>query len=183
MKRYRPILIIPVLLFSLSACCEKKTDIEAEKKAIIELINAETEAYTDYDFEKVCSFYVHDSLNFRLTSGADDHVFLEGWDDIEDFFRNDLVNESPERPLDTRITVSKDDYRIKLYEESAYVLCTETWTYEIPDDTIEISSRQVRFLEKVEGEWKIVFLSFIGTSGYEEEEELEELGVGFNTVL
>jgi hypothetical protein len=38
-------------------------------------------------------------------------------------------------------------------------------------------------MEKVDGEWKIAFLSFIGTSGYEAEEELEELGVGFNTVL
>jgi hypothetical protein len=52
----------------------------------------------------------------------------------------------------------------------------------MPDNVVEIDSRQVRFMEKVEGEWKIAFLSFIGTSGYEEELELEELGVRFNSV-
>ena len=46
----------------------------------------------------------------------------------------------------------------------------------------EINSIQVRFLEKVEGEWKISFVSFIGTSGYGHDEtdeymneEIEEL--------
>ncbi|MFC2129393.1 hypothetical protein ACFLQX_01290, partial [Bacteroidota bacterium] len=66
---------------------------------------------------------------------------------------------------------------------AAYVLCTETWTYKTEDNVLEIESQQVRFMEKVDGEWKIAFLSFIGTSGYDEEEELEELGVEFNTVL
>jgi hypothetical protein len=37
-------------------------------------------------------------------------------------------------------------------------------------------------MEKVDGEWKIAFLSFIGTSGYEEEEMLEEMGVDYNSV-
>jgi hypothetical protein len=33
----------------------------------------------------------------------------------------------------------------------------------------------VRFLEKIEGEWKISCVSFIGTSGYADIEETEEL--------
>ncbi len=37
-------------------------------------------------------------------------------------------------------------------------------------------------MEKVEGEWKIAFLSFIGTSGYEDEEGLEEMGLEFNSI-
>ena len=137
----------------------------------------------DYDFEKVASFYVKDSLNFRLSTGADAHVFLEGWEQVEDFFRKDLIKEEPEEPSSTHIKVEKDNYRIKLYSESAYVVCTERWTYTTTDKVIEIDSRQVRFMEKVDGEWKIAFLSFIGTSGYEAEEELEELGAEFNKVL
>ena len=53
----------------------------------------------------------------------------------------------------------------------------------MPDDTIEIDSRQVRFMEKVDGKLKITFLSFIGTSGYDEELELEERGMGYNKVF
>ena len=38
-----------------------------------------------------------------------------------------------------------------------------------------LGSIQVRFLEKVDGEWKICFVSFIGTSGYDDMEDLEVL--------
>jgi hypothetical protein len=158
-------------------------DIEAEKQAIIDVINAETDAYLDFDFEKVKSFYIQDSLNFRLTTGVDDHVFLEGWDEIESFFREELIEGNPHAPDDTHVNVTKADYRIRVYEQAAFVLCSEKWTYTMPDDEIEINSRQVRFMEKVDGEWKIAFLSFIGTSGYEAEEELEEYGFEINTVF
>ena len=76
----------------------------------------------------------------------------------------------------------KNDYKIKVYEKTAYVICTEIWAYTTDSSELDISSRQVRFMEKVEGEWKIAFLSFIGTSGYEDEEGLEEMGLEFNSI-
>lgn len=176
------LLIIISSLFVLVSC-QETVDLNAEKKAIIDVINAETKAYMDYDFEKVISFYTQDSLNFRLSTGPDGHVFLEGWDEVEMLFKGDLIDSNPNTPENTHIKVEKDNYHIKVYENAAYVLCTEKWIYTLPDKIIEIDSRQVRFMEKVEGEWKIAFLSFIGTSGYEDEEALEELGVEFNTVL
>lgn len=179
----RPGIFIIALLVITLVSCRNTIDVEAEKQAIIDVINAETEAYLAFDFEKVKSFYVQDSLNFRLTTGADDHVFLEGWDQIELFFSDELIEGNPHAPTDTHINVSKNNYRIRVYEESAYVICSERWTYSMPDRVIEINSLQVRFMEKVDGAWKIAFLSFIGTSGYAEEEELEELGFGFNRVL
>lgn len=180
MKKFGP--ISAVISFLVLVSCQQQADPEAEKKAIIDVINAETQAYMDFDFEQVISYYVHDSLNFRLTTGADDHVFLEGWDEVEAFFRNELIDSNPNTPEDTHVTVEKNNYRIKLYEDAAYVICTEKWTYKRPDNLVEIESLQVRFMEKVDGEWKIAFLSFIGTSGYEEEEQLEEMGVDFNSV-
>lgn len=162
--------------------CQQIIDPEVEKKAIVEVINAETNAYTNLDFEKVISFYVQDSLNFRLTTGADNHVFLEGWNDVEAFFEEDMKESVSSFPSSTRVHVEKNDYKIKVYEKTAYVICTETWTYTTDSSELEISSRQVRFMEKVEDEWKIAFLSFIGTSGYEDEEDLEELGLEFNSI-
>jgi hypothetical protein len=175
-------IIIYSLTFLLFSSCSGEINPEVEKQEIIDLINAETQAYMDYDFEKVISYYVHDSLNFRLTTGADDHIFLEGWNEVEDFFREELIENDPQRPPDTHVKVTKENYRIKVYEESAFVICDETWTYTTPDAVTQINSRQVRFLEKVDGEWKIAFLSFIGTSGYEEEQELQEMGLRFNSV-
>lgn len=172
-----------VLSILVMSSCQTPVDVEAEKAAIIQVINAETQAYLDYDYEKVISYFVQDSLNFRLSSGADDHVFMEGWNEVDSFFKTDIVQGAESGLTDTHVTVTKDDYRIKVYEHTAYVICTETWTYTTDANDLEIESRQVRFMEKVDGEWKIAFLSFIGTSGYEEEEELEELGAEFNTVL
>lgn len=180
MKKFGTYSILSVFVMLVS--CTETVDPEKEKKAIIDVINAETQAYMDFDFEKVTSYYVQDSLNFRLTTGADDYVFLEGWDEVSDFFKNDLIAGNPNTPPNTHVKVEKDNYRIKLYENAAYVLCTERWTYTTPDNVIEIDSRQLRFMEKVNGEWKIAFLSFIGTSGYEQEIELEQLGVDYNSV-
>ena len=181
MKNFGIIIVMSSVLMMVS--CQETVDPEAEKKAIIDVINAETQAYTDYDFEKVISYYTQDSLNFRLSTGPDGHVFLEGWCLIEALFKDDLIDGNPILLPDTRIKVEKDNYRIKVYENTAYVLCTEKWTYTLPGNVIEIDSRQIRFMEKVDGEWKIAFLSFIGISGYEAEEELEELGIEFNKVL
>ena len=176
-------LLFIALSILIVSSCQTPIDVEAEKAAIIQVINDETQAYLDYDYEKVISYFVQDSLNFRLSSGADDHVFMEGWNEVDSFFKSDLSQGDTESLADTHVTVSKDNYRIKVYDNTAYVICTETWTYATENNELEIESRQVRFMEKVEGEWKIAFLSFIGTSGYEEEEELEELGAEFNTVL
>jgi hypothetical protein len=180
--KIKGIVLIALSILVLSAC-QSPIDVEAEKAAIIKVINDETQAYMDYDYDKVISYFVQDSLNFRLTSGADNHIFMEGWEEIASFFKNDLAQGAADVGTDTHVSVSKENYRIKVYDRSAYVTCTETWTYNTADNVLEISSRQVRFMEKVDGEWKIAFLSFIGTSGYEEEEELEELGAEFNTVL
>lgn len=180
MKNLKTLILSFMVL--LLASCQEKTDIEAEKQAIIDVINAETQAYLDFDFDKVISYYVQDSLNFRLTTGADDHVFLEGWDEVEAFFKSDLIDGDANTPPNTHINVEKDNYRIKVYENSAYVICTERWTYTTADNVVEIDSRQVRFMEKVDGEWKIAFLSFVGTSGYDEDEEFEALGVDYNSM-
>ena len=40
---------------------------------------------------------------------------------------------------------------------------------------MEIKSIRVRFMEKVDGEWKISFISFVGTAGYDELDEEEIL--------
>lgn len=152
--------------------CQQTIDIEQEKAAIIELINNETNAFVDYDFEGVASFYSKDSLNIRLSAGRDDYNFLEGWENVANHLKGQIEDE--EVPSDSHVSVEKSNYRMKIYPESAWVLCDEKWTYRYTTDTVEINSIQVRFLEKIDGEWKIAFLSFVGTSGYDELEGVEE---------
>lgn len=153
--------------------CQESFDYEKEREAIIKVINQETNAYLARDSEAVYATHVHDSLNMRLTAGADNFVFLQGWDQV----RKHLMGDQTEDDLnpDLHIKVDKTNYRMKIYPNSAFVVCDQKWTSQYDEDVNEINSIQVRFLEKIDGEWKIAFVSWIGTSGYDDIEETEEL--------
>lgn len=159
-----------VLMF---AGCQDQIDYEKERQAIIDVINLETQSYVDRDMETAFSTHVHDSLNMRLTAGADDYVFIQGWE----AHARHLAGDATEDDLgpDMHIHVEKSNYRMRIHPTSAFVVCDQTWTSAYEDDTTEIKSIQVRFLEKIDGEWKIAFVSFIGTSGYKQHIEPEFL--------
>jgi hypothetical protein len=173
MKNY----LISIVIISLAGAtgCQQKPsiDIEKEKQAIIDVINAETDAYLAFDFDALADKHIQDSTNLRLSAGRDNYVFCDGWEEVSEYLKEAIEGE--ESPEDRNRTVSKSNYRIKVYPESAWVLCDEVWTYHYETDTVRIKSIQVRFLEKVDGEWKINFLSFVGTSGYDELDESEEV--------
>lgn len=170
--RYTILSALIIAAFAVTGC-EKALDIEKEKAAIIEVMNKETTTYIDRDFEGMFSTHVQDSTNIRLTAGADNYVFAEGWEDVSGHMTGNETED--ELSADLHITVEKTNYRFKICPQSAFVICDQKWISSYDEDVIEIESIQVRYLEKVEGEWKISFVSFIGTSGYEGFEETEEL--------
>lgn len=177
--RYTIPIALAIVTLSFTGC-EKAIDYEAERAAIIAVMEKETQAYIDRDFDAMFSTHVHDSLNMRLTAGADNYVWVLGWEDVKRHMTGDQTED--DLGPNVHINVEKSNYRMKIYPQSAFVVCDQKWTSQYETDTVEIKSIQVRFLEKVEGEWKISFVSFIGTSGYGNEEtdeymneEIEEL--------
>lgn len=170
--RYTFLFLLAVIAFVFTSCKEQPIDYEKERAAIIAVINQETNAYLERDSEAVYATHVHDSLNMRLTAGADNYVFLEGWDEV----KRHLMGDDTEDDLSSNlhISVEKSNYRMKIYPNSAFVVCDQNWTSRFDEDVTVIHSIQVRFLEKIDGEWKISFVSWIGTDGYMED-ETEEL--------
>ena len=166
-------LLVLICLLAGITCCEQPIEFDMERAAIIEVINNETDAYIKRDFEAVFSTHVQDSMNMRLTAGADNYVFLEGWEEVGKHLSGDETEDN----LDTELHISaeKMNFRMKIYPTSAFVVCDQIWRSSFDDDVTEINSIQVRFMEKIDGEWKISFVSFIGTSGYNEIEETEHL--------
>ena len=169
--RYTILSILLIAAFAISGC-EKAFDIEKEKAAIIAVMEKETQTYIDRDFEGMFSTHLQDSTNIRLTAGADNYVFAEGWENVSKHMTGDETED--DLGIDLHITVEKSNYRFKICPMSAFVICNQKWTSAFDDDVTEIESIQVRYLEKIDEEWKISFVSFIGTSGYPEE-ETEEL--------
>jgi hypothetical protein len=145
--------------------CQEKIDIEKEKAAIIEVIENETEAFFDYDIDRLGSFHIQDESNIRLTATRSGYTYDEGWDKIRAFFLDYFENEAV--PGD--FYEVKRNYKIKIYGESAWAVFDNDFYNE--DDELLSTSIHVEFLEKVEGEWKIVFYNSIYTSTWNEEEE------------
>jgi len=170
--RYTILFILAIALTGVIGC-EQEINMDKERSAIIAVINQETDAYLERDYESVYAAHVQDSLNMRLTAGPDSYVFLEGWEEVGKHLLGDETEDdlSP----DLHITVEKYNYRMKIYPSSAFVVCDQKWISQYGDDVNEINSIQVRFLEKLEGEWKISFVSWVGVDGYGEIEEVEEL--------
>ena len=165
--RYTILLILVMAAVSFTGC-EQPIDYEKERTAIIAVMEKETQTYIDRDFEGMFSTHVQDSLNMRLSAGADSYVFAEGWEEVSKHMMGDETED--DLGPDLHITVEKTNFRMKIYPSSAFVVCDQKWTSQYEDDIFEINSIQVRFLEKIEDEWKISFVSFIGTSGYPDEE-------------
>ena len=155
--KYTILSALIIAAFAISGC-EKAIDYEKEKAAIIALMEKETQTYIDRDFDGMFSTHVQDSLNMRLTAGADNYVFAEGWEDVS---RHMISDETEDDLGADHITVERTNFRMKIYPGSAFVVCDQKWTSQYAEDVVEMKSIQVRFLEKVEGDWKISFVSFI----------------------
>ena len=169
--RYTILLILVIAAVSFTGC-EQPIDYEKERAAIIAVMEKETQTYIDRDFEGMFSTHVQDSLNMRLSAGADNYVFAEGWEDVSKHMTGDETED--DLGIDFHISVERTNFKMKIYHSSAFVVCDQKWISQYEEDVTEINSIQVRFMEKIEGEWKISFVSFIGTSGYSME-ETEEL--------
>ena len=169
--RYSSLFLTAILAILFSGC-KPAIDVEEEKAAIIKVINEETDAYLARDFERLSATHVHDSLNMRLTAGTDSYVFLEGWEKVGKYLMSDMTEDDLSA---NHINVEKMNYRMKIYPSSAFVFFDQKWIATYGEDVTELNSIQVRFLEKIEGEWKISCVSWIGTSGYMEMEETEQL--------
>lgn len=170
--RYTILMVLAVILM-VGTGCEKPIDYDKERAAIIKVINDETDAYLERDFESVVATHVQDSLNMRLTAGPDNYVWLQGWEEVGKHLMGDETEDdlSP----DLHITVEKFNYRMKIYPNSAFVVCDQKWSSQYDEDVHQMNSIQVRFLEKIDDEWKISFVSWIDRSGYKNIEETEEL--------
>lgn len=167
--KYTILSALLIAAFALSGCnTNKPINYEKEKAAIIAVMEKETQSYIDRDFDAMYSTHVQDSLNIRLTAGASNYVFAEGWEDVSKHMSGDQTED--DLGPDLHITVEKSNYRMRIFPQSAFVVCDQRWTTQYDDDIVEMNSIQVRFLEKVEGEWKICFVSFIGTDGYMDEQ-------------
>ena len=170
MKKY--VLTLFALILLAGTSCQEKIDIEKEKEAIIVVIEEETDAYLDRDFDRLAATWVQDETIIRLGASKSGYGYWVGWEEIGSDIKESI--EGVSEPDGSKEV--KTNYKIKVYRESAWaVFDNEHYNSE---GELTGKSIHVEFLEKVNGEWKIVYLCIVSTSSYEDEgddeEEIEE---------
>jgi hypothetical protein len=159
MKKYLLLFSAIILFAGISAWMG--TDVEKEKNAIQAVIEEETNAFLAKDFDRLAANYVQDETNNRLSASKSAFSFNAGWKDVSTMFKNYMANGTIE--VDNKYV--KTNYRIKVYKESAWAINDELFTNTKTGESSKLIG--VRFLEKVNGKWKIVFLSVVNTSSYD----------------
>jgi hypothetical protein len=163
MKHYLSLLFVFVLLFTTS--CDKNN--EGDKAAIKAVIEEATNAYKARDFDRMAAVWLQDESIIRLNSGNHNYSFSKGWKAIGSAY-HDLFKDNP----DAIVTeYEKVNFKIEIYKNSAWVTHDEL----IKDSEHEYQYHQigVHLLVKEKGEWKIIYLSYVDSSSYDEDDVQE----------
>ena len=150
MKKGFALIAVSLLAFS---ACQEKIDFDTEMKTIINVIEGETDAYIAEDFDNFASSYVQDETTIWWGAGQTTYWRIDGWSKLGKHFEKDFQDETDPVPY----KVEKSNYKIKVYPKSAWVMFDEAMI----DGGGEIiwEGFGVRFLEKVDGHWKINYVS------------------------
>ena len=148
------------LLICMISSCQQKIDPEEEKQKILQVLLNEGAKFASYDIEGVSALHIQDETALRL-AGVEN--LIQGWDNIKSLYedylqRNKEMNEK--NPVDN-VRNLKENVITKITGETAWSVCDNVWRWEENDETVGYSNKQIAFLEKVDGEWKISFMAFI----------------------
>ena len=166
MKKY----LFTLIVFSLmaGASCQEKINIDKEKEAIKAVIENETNSNYAKNFDQQKKSFLQDESLIGISAGKGGYTYMKGWDKISSNYEENHKN-SPSPSTDK---LEFKNYNIKVYPESAWAVY-EQIRYNSEGDFVN-NNLQTRVLEKINGEWKIVYLSYIFTTSYEEESEGED---------
>ena len=158
MKNYFCSLFAIILLAGTS--CQQEIDVEIEKAAIKAVIEGESNAAWAKDFDKQSGFFVQDESLLRLSADKNSFACREGWTQISSIYRG-YYSRNP-KPSTNKWEFS--NYKIKVYKESAWAVYDAIWRD--ANGNFLAKHKSVRFLEKAEDKWKIVYMSWIDETSY-----------------
>ena len=154
-------MILITLVFLIGSSCQNKINVEKEHGAIVDVLERSSQAWLNRDFEEMSATWQHDASAARINAGRYGYSFIEGWDKqvtrYKTFFENNQ-DLSPNKEVFS-------NYRIKIYPSSAFAM----YDMELRNDNNDILNERIytAFLEKEDGQWKIVCLSTVHKTSYD----------------
>ena len=164
MNRY-VVLVLVALLFS---CQQEKSsapkDVKEELKKVVE---GETYAYMEKDYQKWASYWDHSSEVLRLDVTKEGFSQTRGWENsggaLESFFK-----ENPE-PISS--TFENSNYLIFYDDHLAWVAFDQTWKSQSGE--ISVAKATITLIKK-ENSWKMI--SYTAIQYEEEDKNIDTLG-------
>ncbi len=155
---YKEFSVLVVSIFLLVTSCKKEVpnraeqvaettvDYQKEKKAILRILNAETKAAFERDYEGWQQKWVHHPNTSKTYIDFPEDSFTEavGWEEISGFVKAFFEKHPEPEPVPALL----DSIDVRLYENGAWV------TYE-QQDSLRGRKRETRLMEKVDDQWKI----------------------------
>jgi len=165
MKTYIAILAISagslLLCQSCNLAAEKAIDEELETAKIISVIEEETECFFRRDYDCWQDKFTHTDYSYQAWSNSDGTFDASvGWEAIEKNLGKYIKENpsDPEEPGSSHPVVKRENMKVKFYGNQAAHI---TWDQYNSNRSQEyfLHSKEVRLMERVEGDWKIVNVS------------------------
>ncbi|HPM29454.1 MAG TPA: hypothetical protein PLJ60_03875 [Chryseolinea sp.] len=141
-------LFLLLVSFTLTTNAQKSS----EEDAIKAVLEKETKAFVEIDYKTWSDTWAHVPYAFWSLADTTDVNSFSGWDVIDASFAEYFKSSKP--------SVAKIDrtwHYIKVFGNAAYVRFTQN----VSDDIMRPGQAQVRVLEKIKGQWKIVCVTVI----------------------
>lgn len=133
---------------------------QSEEQKIRQLIDSETQYFAERNFEGWSSCWVHSSNALFTYTDSEEFNKLEGWEAI----RTAIEETMAETESVDDLLLERNNYHIEAGEDIA-------WAWFDQRDNLEgqpIDKMETRVLKKVDGDWKILHVSVVEVSSYEE---------------
>lgn len=134
--------------------------LEKEKEAIKAVIQEETQSYYDKDFDRYAATYKHGESIVDLRAYKTSYSQGLGWE-AKGTGMKTFMEDNPEPVKNVEV---KKNFRIQVNGDCAWAIFDNLIYNE--DEKLEAQDIGVNFLEKIDGKWRIVYLSRVGISTY-----------------
>lgn len=152
MKKLIPIFVL-LLCYSSSILAQKDSK---DITAIKQVIEKETKAFFEIDRSTWQDQWAHTPYSFWSFADTTDVNFFSGWDNINSGFEVYFTTSKP-----SKAKIEREWESINIYGKAAYV----RFKQKVADEDITRGEQaEVRFLEKIDGQWKIVNVTVIRKS-------------------
>lgn len=124
----------------------------SDEEAIKALLEKETKAFFEIDYKTWSESWSHAPHAFWSFADSTGVNSFSGWDNIEKGFAEYFKTSKP-----SKAKIDRSDFQIKVYTNSAYV----RFKQQVKDDSVRPPQEEVRVLEKIKGQWKIICVTVI----------------------